>query len=739
MYSLYREQASSIQGIGLYARDEMNLMVDQEAEQVKVQLATPSFFSVLGAQPALGRAFLQEEELPESEPVVILSQGFWERVYGGDERVLGKILEMDGVARRVVGVMPPDFGFPRRDAQAWVPYQIDPNRNFLTNFQANGVARLASGSTLETLNVEFQGILSRLGEIFPESGEANFLVDVDIRTNNRPLKEEVVGDIGTTLWILLGTVGLVLLIACANVANLLLVRAESRRRELAVRLAMGAGRGQLLSLFMGESFILSGAGGLLGIFIGTWALKISIRFIPTDLPRVAEVGMDLRVVAFTALLTLACALFFGFFPLARYGAANLTGSLKDGGARGATGGKENHRVRNGLVVLQVAMALVLLVGAGLMFRSFQALRQVDPGFDHEGLLTARITVPEGEFEGMPENALFFQQLQERLAAQPGAERVGLIWRVPLSGSVGFTTLNLEVPPENLGDEYIVASPTAAGPGYFETMGIRLLEGRTFQVGDGATGDRGAVVSESFARRWWPEGSALGRRFEGGGIIGYDWWEVVGVVADVHQVSLDGEVEDMVYLPHMAGSTSDPRAMRTMDVVIKTNGPPLRFLPVLRRELRELNPRIPLANPRTVEDVFDGATARTSFTMAILGSSAGIALLIGLVGIYGVISYVVSLRTREIGVRMAVGATASSVRRMVVRQGAGLALAGTAVGIMAAGMLSSFMGSLLFGISALDPLTYGGVASVLVAMAVLASWLPAHRAATVDPSTALRED
>ena len=739
LYRMYREQAGSIDGIALYARDEMNLMVGDEAEQVEVQLATPSFFSVLGVQPALGRTFVQEEELPGSEPVVLLSHGFWERVYGSDAGVLGQVIEMDGMDRRVVGILPPDFGFPRRTTQAWVPYQVDPAQDGFTNFSANGLARLASGSTPESLNAEFQGLLSRIGESYPESRAAGFLAEINIRIESSPLKDDLVGDVGATLWVLLGTVGLVLLIACANVANLLLVRAESRRRELAVRFALGAGRGEIFRLFMGESVILAGAGGLLGLMIGDWALRIAIRFIPTDLPRVAEVGMDLRILAFTAALSLTCALFFGLFPLARYGSSKLTGSLKDGGQRGATSGRENHRVRNGLVVLQVAMALVLLVGSGLMFRSFQALQRVDPGFDHEDILTARISVPPGEIEGWQETAAFFQQLQARLGSQPGVEGVGLTRRVPLSGRVGFSTVNLEGRPRGPEEDYIVAFLTSASSGYFETMGIRLVEGRTFQSSDAADGAGYAIVSESFARRWWPNGSPIGHRLNGGSILGYDWRVVVGVVEDIRQEALDEEVEDMIYLPPIVGSLAEPSTMRTMDVVVKTTTPPLRFLPVLQRELRALDPRIPLANPRTMEDVFDGATARTSFTMAILGSSAAIALLIGLVGIYGVVSYVVSLRTREIGVRMALGATADSVSRMVLLQGLGLALAGVVLGILAAGMLSSLMSSLLFGIDALDPITYGGVALLLLAVASLAIWLPAHRAAAVPPSRSLRED
>lgn len=739
LYLLYREQAASVDEIALFDHVEMNLLVGEEPEQVDVQRVTPSFFPLLGAQAATGRTFLQEEELPGAPPVVVLSHGLWQRAFGSDPGALGRVFKLGGVDRMVVGIMPSGFGFSHPNVQAWVPYEVDPTQENLTNFSATGLARLAPGSTLQELNTEFQGLLDRLVAFFPEYGSAAFLADVEIQTLNVPAKEDLVGDVGPTLWILLGTVGFVLLIACANVASLTLVRAESRKRELAVRLAMGAGRWEIFRLFIGESLILAGAGGLLGLAVGHWALSTAIRFIPGDLPRVSEVGMDGRVLAFTALMTLGCALFCGFVPFARLAAARIMDPLKEGIARGSTSGRQSHQLRNGLVVGQVALALVLLVGAGLMFRSFLALREMDPGFDAEGILTARITVPVGEVESWQETAGLFRQLQERIASQPGVEAVGFTRRLPLSGSLGFTTVHFEDQAREPAGGYIVAHPTAAGPGYFETMGIPLVEGRTFQSDDAAEGVRAAIISESFARRWWPNESPLGHRLQGGGSLSRDWWQVVGVVADVRQIGLDEEVVDMIYLPPTGGLRAEPWAERAMDVVVKTSGPPLQFLPILRRELRALNPRIPLANPRTVHDVFVESTARTAFTMAILGSSAAIALLLGLVGVYGVISYVVSLRTREIGVRMALGATTHSVRKMMVLQGIRLVVTGSVIGLIAAGILSSFMGSLLFGVGTLDPGTYGGVTLALLTAAGLASWLPAHRATTVDPSCALREE
>ena len=738
LYLLYREQASSLDGIAMYAGTAMNLVSGGEPERVPVQAVTPGFFDVLGVSPVLGRAFLPEEELPGAEPVAILSHGLWERTFGGDPEVLGRTLDLNGLSFRVVGVMPEDFGYPNRDPQLWVPYTVDPAQANLASFGAGGIARLSPGSSIESVYAELQGLISRLGELFPDSGQPAFLAEVGLRARVRPLKEVLVGDVSTTLWVLLGTVGFVLLIACANVANLLLVRAETRQREMALRLAMGAGRREIVRFFMGESLILALAGGGLGVLVSSWALGISTRFIPTDLPRMAEVGVDLRVLGFTALITLGCALFFGFFPLLRYGAGDLANQLKEGGGRGATGGRDRHRLRNGLVVLQVAMALILLVGAGLMFRSFLALRALDPGFRVEGILTARISVPPAEGGGSEETIGLYRQLRDRMEGLPGVEVVGMTLSAPLAGGVPLTTIGVEDHPRGPDEMPIFSNWVLVNEGYFETMGIRLLEGRTFQTGDGAGGTRAAVVSESFARHWWPDSSPLGRRLgDDGGVDGVDWWQIVGVVADVHQQSLESDPEEMVYYPLTIGPAAAPQTARSLDILVRTSGDPLQLVPALRRELRDLNPRIPLSNPRTMEAVFGAATARTTFAMAMLGAASGIALLLGLVGIYGVISYVVAQRTKEIGIRMALGATGSSVKGMVVRQGLVLATVGVAVGLLAASLLSSVMSSILFGVSALDPVTYGSVAVAMIGVAALASWVPAVRASSVDPNHALR--
>jgi len=735
LYITYGEHARTLEGLALYAGTAVNIVNDGVAERMRADVVTPSFFRVLGVDAALGRTFAEAEGAPDGELAVILSDGMWRSVFGADADVIGRSLDVNGRLRPIVGVMPPDFGFPDRDARLWVPLVVDPARAPLANFSAGGIGLMAPDASVESVHAELEGLIGRLAELYPDSGGPAFLQEVGLRAKVMPLKEFLVGDVTGTLWILMGTVGLVLLIACANVANLLLVRADGRRRELAVRVAMGAGRMQVLRWFLSESLVLAAVGGIAGVAIAIIAVRASTGFVPTDIPRMAEVGVDPRVLAFSAAVALGCAVFFGSFPVLRTRTDNPAMQLREG-ARGGTAGRERHLLRSGLVVTQVALALVLLIGSGLMFRSFQALRSLDPGYDVDGVLTARVTVPGAEIEGALETAGFFRELGQRLVAQPGVEAVGFIDSAPLTGGVSYYSIEVEDEPRGPNELPVFASNLQAATGYFEAMGIDLLEGRTLQAGDGAEGTRAVVVSRTFAEHWWPGESAVGRRLR----LGYpeeDWYSIVGVVADAHYQGLQREAEEAVYWPVTVGPAAEPVAARGMDVMIRTSTDPRALIPVLRREVAAMNSRIPVSNPRPMEEVFAAAMARTSFTVAMLGVASGIALLLGLIGIYGVISYVVAQRTREIGVRMALGATAPAVRGMVVRQGLLLAAAGVVIGLLAAVALSRVMSSLLFGVSAVDPLTYVAVAVTLVGVSGLASWIPARRAAGVDPATALR--
>jgi predicted permease len=515
LYLLYGDQAGSFESIAMHRGTVVNLLGDGDPERITGQSVTPSFFVVLSVDAALGRSLAVDDGVRDAEPVVVLGDGLWRSHFGGDPAVVGRTLDMSGVSRRVVGVMPAGFAYPDPDARLYIPFVVDPARAPLAAFGASGIARLSDAASVQGSNTELAGLITRLAELFPEDGAPAFLAEVNLQAVVRPLKETLVGDMSRTLWILFGTVGLVLVIACANVANLLLVRAEVRQLEVALRVAVGAGRLQLMRAFMSESLLLSAAGGVFGVGLAAIAVKLSTSLTPADIPRLAEVGVDLRVLGFTVLISFAAALLFGLFPMVRYSAPDLARQLRDGGGQGSTGGRGRHLVRNGLVVAQVGLALMLLVGSGLMLRSFVALRSVDSGFDGGGVMTVGLSVPAAEISDAPETAQFFRQLRERLQAQPGVEHVGLVAALPLGGGArSFSTQELEDQPQGAGEERVFAHNNAASPGFFEALDIPVIEGRTFEAGDQGSETRAAIVSESFARQWWPDASALGRRIDG---------------------------------------------------------------------------------------------------------------------------------------------------------------------------------------------------------------------------------
>ncbi len=734
VYLVYAAHARTLDGIALHRGVAANLMGDIEPQRVTGAAVTPGFFEVLRAPPTLGRTFSEEDGRSGGEPVVILGDALWRSSFGADPQIVGTTIHMDGVSRRVVGVMPARFVWPVRDSRFWVPMIIDAARAPVGDFSPSAVARLTQGSSLEDARTEAATLLSRLPDL-REGTE--FLRDAGLAARVITLKESVVGEVRTTLWIMVGTVAFVLLIACANVANLLLVRTQERSRELAVRVALGASRFQVgRALFM-ESFLLSMGGAGLGLVVARTAVAWSVRMAPTSLPRVSGVGVDERAVVVAVLLAGVVALLFGLFPVLRFGSSRIAEMLRAGGTRGGTGGRDRHRLRSALVVAQVSLALVLLVGAGLMIRSVLALREVDAGFNGNGVVAVRLTIPAGEIPDARVTAELQSQLVDQISELPGVETSGLVSHLPL-GDGPFFNVELEDHPRGPEELPIMSHVRWASAGYFETVGIPIVEGRSFRAGDDALGLRGVVVSRAFADRWWPQGSAIGRRIR----TGFDrdeWWQVIGVTENVHLQRLDVPAEKAIYFPTLSGPSEDPRATRSVDLVVRATGDPLSIIPLIRQETQAIHARIPLANARTMAQVLDDSTARTSFTTSILAVAASVALLLGMVGIYGVVSYVVSRRTREIGVRMALGAQAGTVRRMVVRQGLALAAIGMVIGLAGAFLLSSFLASLLFGVAPTDPTTYSVVTGALVGVAWLACWVPAARAARIQPSRALEAE
>ncbi|HEX9886153.1 MAG TPA: ABC transporter permease [Longimicrobiales bacterium] len=730
-YLHYLENATSIESLALFSDGSVNLVTDEEPRRLSARVVTEKYFDAIGLRPFLGRGFLEGEDRLGAEPVAVLGYGLWEESFGKDPSVVGRLVEMDGVQRRVVGVMG-DFSF--LDADLWIPMAIDDAEPELGSLSFIGVARLVEGVDVEAANTEMQGLLMRFSEAHPEELGAEIIEQAGLAADVKPLKELFVQDVRPVLWVLLGTVGFVLLIACANVANLFLVRAESRQREQAVRTALGASRGDVMRQYLSEALALAVGAGVLGLGLAAVGVRGLLELAPADLPQALSIGIDGSVLAFTAVISLASGVLFGLFPVLGYGRRDLSNVLKEGG-RASTTGRERHRARSSLVVSQVALALVLLVGSGLMLKSFVALRGVDPGFESEGVLTFRVGPPDAEYPEPTQVLDVYRRLADRLTEQPGVQSVGMIDGLPLSGAKSAGAMEPEERPYPEGELGPIVERRSVTPGYFETMRIPLAEGRPLEWSDQGDQHRGVVISEALAQAFWPGQSALGRMIRNQGAEFS--WEVVGVAADVRFDDVADEPLPMAYFPVVAGPPERLTGPSFMDVAIRVGGDPLGAVAGAREALRAVDPRLPIINPRTVESIVNDSMASTSFTVLLLGIAAGIALLLGTVGIYGVISYIVSRRTQEIGVRMALGAPAATVLRAVVGQGMALTGIGVGLGLLGAWGVSRVLASLLYGVTATDPVIFAGTAALLTLVALLATWIPARRASRVDPVEALR--
>ena len=740
-YLLYRENNRVLEDLGIYWNDSVTLTGGEQPERVAACGATGSLFNVLRVPAALGRNLREDDERPGAEPVAVLSHEHGQRRFGGDPGAIGSTLRVDGVERRVVGVMPRSFRFPAPDTAVWLPMTIDRANLREGDFNYPAVGRLTPGVTAERAAREMSPLVWRIPEIAGSDIPREMIRNARMALLVRPLRDDLVGDISRVLWLLLGSVGLILLIACANVANLFLVRAEERQREVAVRSALGASSAGILRLFLAESVVLGLLGGAAGIALAVAGVRLLVRLQPPGIPRLDEIGVDGAVLAFTVLLSILSGLLFGGLAALRHRTPDLVPALKDGG-RGGTAGRGRHRARNVLVAAQVALALVLLVGAGLMVRSFVHLMSVDPGVDPQGVLTARLDLPKTVYPDVHATARFVQQALERLRAVPGVQSAGAVSLLPLSGSNSSSSHSIEdhplppdVLPPMLGTRFV-------SPGYFEAMGIPVIEGQVFDRIDPATRSPGVIVSEAVARRFWPGRSALGRRVTPG-IDESDspWFTIVGVVGSVRERALEQDPAEVVYYPLVRQAVHDEGeeewVPRTLALVVRTGQAPESLVKPVREAIWSLDPNLPLSQVRTMEEVIERSTARTSFTMLLLVIAAAMALLLGAVGIYGVISYVVSQRTQEIGVRMALGARRRDIVRMVLGEGLLVTAAGLVLGLAGAWAVTRLMVALLFGVEPTDPATFAAVPLVLAAVALVASWLPARRAADVEPLEAIR--
>jgi len=744
MFYTYAEENRSFQAFGVWTAGATTVTGLAEPEQVRTVFVSDGTLQALDVQPVLGRWLGRADQTPGAPETVMLGYGYWQRRFGGDRSVIGRGIQVASRPREIVGVMPKGFMFADVDAELIVPVRFDRSKLILAGFAYQGVARLKPGVTIVQANAD----IARLVPVWMNSWsngpgtDSRAYLTWRIAPALRPLKQDVVGDVGNVLWVVMGTIGIVMLIACANVANLLLVRAEARQQELAIRAALGAGWGRIVRELMVESVILGLMGGALGLGLAYGAVRLLIAAGPANLPRLSEIAVDPRALGFTLIISLLSGLLFGFIPALKYARGRVSLSLR-GGGRTSSESRERHRARNMLVVGQVALALVLLVSSGLMIRTFQALRTVEPGFTHpEQIQTMRITFPLSLVPEPERVARLQNDIVDKLAALPGVTSVAFTSAMPLEGAPydwdailaeGKTYGVNVIPPLRLFKN--------VSPGFFKTAGTRLIAGRDYTWTDFYGRRPVAIISENLARELWGTSfAALGKRIRTG--LG-SWREVIGVVQDVRDNGVRETAPATVYWPSFGENNYEARGLsvaRTVTFVIRTTRAGTgTFLTQVPQAVWSVNASLSLASELTMQDIYNRSLGRTSFTLVMLAIAGAMALVLGLVGIYGVISYAVSQRRREIGIRLALGAQPGELRRMFLRHGLVLAAIGVVIGMAAAVALTGLMSSLLFGISALDPVTYAAVPVVLVTAATLASYLPARRASTVDPVEALKAE
>jgi predicted permease len=701
---------------------------------------------LLGVKPELGRLFTREDDSPGSADTVLLSYGYWHQKFGGASSAIGRSITVDGKSREIIGVLPQGFHFlDFEDASLVIPFKWDRNKMKLGNFSYEALARLRPGVTMAQASADVARMLPIVNRTFPapDGFSVKLFEQARIAPNLRPLKQDVVGDVGKVLWVLMGSIAMVLLIACANVANLLLVRVEGRRQELAIRAALGAGWGRIATELLFESVILGLLGSVLGLALAYGALRVLVAMAPTGLPRIHELGIDVPVLLFTLAIALFSSLLFGAIPVFKYAGAHLNTGLREGG-RALSQSRQQHRARNVLVVVQVALALVLLIGSGLMIRTFRALMHTPPGFvGPDEVQTFRFYIPETEIpDSQAERVIRAEQeIQNKLAAIPGVSSVSFSSAIPMDGYNSNDPVFAEDRTYAEGELPPIRRFKFVSPGFLATIGAPLVAGRDITWEDTYQRIPVALISENLAKEYWHDArNALGKRIRVGN--NDDWREIVGVAANIYDNGVDSPAPTSVYWPvimsHFEGQKESLRR-GTAFVIRSPRAGSEAFLNELRQTVWSVDSNVPLANAHTLGYFYTRSMARTSFTLVMLGVAGGMALLLGIVGIYGVIAYSVSQRTREIGIRMALGAQRQTLTSMFVRQGLLLTGIGVVCGLLAAFASMRLMSSLLFKVSAVDPITYGAMTLGVVAVAYLACYLPSRRAATVDPVEALRAE
>jgi putative ABC transport system permease protein len=718
----WREQTQTLEDIACYQSGGFAIAGGAEPEQIRGEFITHGLFEILGVLPIQGRTFTADEDQPDHDQVVILSYGLWQRRFGSDPRVIGQTVLLNNRSRTVIGVMPKGFQFPEV-AELWAPLALTPKLWTRNDHGLQAIARLKPGVTIEQAQTEISQIASNIEQQNPVTNEG---MSVGLTS----LRAGLVGDYKKALLILLGVVGFVLLIACVNVANLLLARATARQKEIAIRAALGANRRRIFRQLLTESLLLGLISGVIGLVLALWGMDLLLAAIPIDIPFWMKFDLDGRVLGFTALCSLLTGFVFGTMPALEASNPDLNETLKEGG-RGSGGGAR-HRLRSALVVAEIALSLVLLVGAGLMMRSFMSLQHVDAGLNPNGVLTMNVALPGAKYRPPEKRLAFFQQLLERVRAVPGVESAGAVSDLPLSGDSWGRSLTVEGRPVVSVGEAPMINHCVISPNYFGAMGIPILSGRDFSETDTKESPKVTIIDERLAREYWPDADPLGKRIRFGPPEGNEpWHTIVGVVREVRHARLDASTRMSVYL------TFPQMTIGGMSLAIRTAGRPENLIAAVRNQVRELDPDLPVTRIMLMTEVISRSVWQPRLYTALFGVFAVVALILATVGIYGVMSYSVTQRSREIGLRMALGAQRQDVLRLVVGQGIVLAAIGVGVGLVTAIAMTRLMSSLLFGVTATDPITFAAVSVLLTGVALGACFIPARRAAKVDPMVALR--
>ena len=745
-YFTYKKFARTIENIGVYQEGSVNGAgaAGGEPQRLVAGYISATLIPTLAVPPLMGRSFTDAEDLPNAPNVVVISETLWRTWFNADPNILARTMDVNGRPRQIVGVMPARFRFPTAATQIWLPLQLDPNASFSGGFNYTGIARLKPNVTIAEAERDFATVLPRVVDLFPNLAPGIPTTMLMQQAKPRPvlfsIREDVTGGIARTLWIVAAAAGLVLLVACANVANLILVRADGRQRELAVREALGAGRARVLAHFLTESAMLAGVAAAGGLAVAWLSVRALVAAGPTEIPRLAELGMDVPTVLFALLVAVFVAAICSVIPAMRIGRVQLQVALREGG-RSGTAGKAQHRLRGTMVALQIALSLVVLAGSGLLIRTFRQLHAVRPGFNPENVATFWMSLPQARYANDSAVVRFYAQLVDRVGQLPGVRAAGVASRLPLETegmnqnpfyAEGDESATTKIPPLQIN--------STVDSGYFRVMGIPLVTGRMF-TRTGEQREAEAIISQRTAEQFWKDPSgraAIGKRFRS--LPGGPLYTVIGVAGNSRDTALAAPPSQVVYFPMAPSIDSiNSQSQRTMALVVKTIGDPAIIATPVQRLVREMDPTLPVFDVRTMNGVMSSATAQLWFTIVVLGAAAVVTLLLGAIGLYGVMAYLVALRTRELGVRIALGAQPRDVAMMMTGQGLALTAAGVGLGLLLFALVARFIKSFLFGVAPSDPLTLASASLALVVIAALASWIPARRAGRVDPATSLRAE